>query len=196
MPMAVSKFISKYNALGDYRTGQRLFQSGLIFMTITGFIAFILLFMMAPTIAGWIISDPDDLSGNALSDVVFTIRMVSVALLIIPAMAVIRGYFQGFQSMGPTAVSQVVEQIVRIIFILSMAYSILYIWDGELGTAVGFATFGAFVGGIGALAVLLYYWKKRKHLINKKSRKVLSITIFPCPLCTRSLYPMHFLFRL
>ncbi|WP_100399933.1 putative polysaccharide biosynthesis protein [Bacillus sp. FJAT-44742] len=168
VPMAVSKFISKYNALGDYRTGQRLFQSGLIFMTITGFIAFILLFMMAPTVAGWIISDPDDLSGNALSDVVFTIRMVSVALLIIPAMAVIRGYFQGFQSMGPTAVSQVVEQIVRIIFILSMAYSILYIWDGELGTAVGFATFGAFVGGIGALAVLLYYWKKRKHFINKK----------------------------
>ncbi|MFB4163090.1 oligosaccharide flippase family protein [Alteribacillus sp. JSM 102045] len=168
VPMAVSKFVSKYNALGDYRTGQRLFRSGLFFMTITGFIAFLLLFFLAPVIAGWIISKPDDLNGNSIADVVFTIRMVSVALLLIPAMSVFRGYFQGFQSMGPTAVSQVVEQIVRIIFILSMAFTILYIWEGELGTAIGFATFGAFIGGLGALVVLLFYWKKRKSFIQKE----------------------------
>ncbi|SDH64456.1 Membrane protein involved in the export of O-antigen and teichoic acid [Alteribacillus persepolensis] len=167
VPMAVSKFVSKYNALGDYRTGHRLFRSGIILMTITGFFAFLLLFFMAPVIAGWIISNPDELNGNAMSDVVFTIRMVSVALLLIPSMSVIRGYFQGFQSMGPTAVSQVVEQVVRIVFILAMAFAVLYLWDGELGTAVGFATFGAFVGGAGALTVLLYYWKKRKSFIRE-----------------------------
>ncbi|RSL33005.1 polysaccharide biosynthesis protein [Salibacterium salarium] len=166
VPMAVSKFVSKYNALGDYRTGQRLFKSGLIIMTITGFFAFMLLFFLAPAIAGLIIQNPDELNGNALTDVVFTIRMVSVALLLIPAMSVFRGYFQGYQSMGPTAVSQVVEQIIRIGFILTMTFAILNIFNGERATAIGFATFGAFIGGLGALAVLLYFWKKRKHVMQ------------------------------
>lgn len=168
VPMAVSKFVSKYNALGDYRTGYRLFRSSLLMMTLTGLVAFLLLFLMAPTIATWIISNPDQLNGNELSDVTFTIRMVSVALLLIPAMSVFRGYFQGFQSMGPTAVSQVIEQIVRIVFILTVAFFILHILNGELGLAIGFATFGAFVGGIGALSVLIYYWKKRKPLMMKQ----------------------------
>src|SRR5690625_519720 len=51
VPMAVSKFVSKYNALGDYRTGYRLFRSSLLMMTLTGLVAFLLLFLMAPTIA-------------------------------------------------------------------------------------------------------------------------------------------------
>lgn len=168
VPMAVSKFVSKYNAMGDYKTGQRLLKTGILFMSMTGFLAFLALFSMAPVISGWIISDPSDLDGNSLTDVTFVIRMVSVALLIIPVMAVVRGFFQGNQSMGPTAVSQVLEQLVRIVFILSMAYSVLYIMDGDLGTAVGFATFGAFVGGLGGLAVLLFYWKKRKYFIRQQ----------------------------
>lgn len=168
VPMAVSKFVSKYNALGDYRTGQRLLRSGVVFMTITGFITFLLLFLLAPVIAGWVLPSDGDPSGNSHGDVVFTIRMVSFALLIIPGMAVFRGYFQGFQSMGPTAVSQVIEQIVRILFILATSFLIIQVLDGSLGLAVGLATFGAFAGGLSSLLVLLYFWKKRKAGIQEK----------------------------
>ncbi|PYZ93818.1 cell division protein [Salipaludibacillus keqinensis] len=167
VPLAVSKFVSKYNALGDYRTGQRLLKSGLIVMSITGFVAFIALFFLAGPIANQVL-DPDSLEGNSVSDAVFTIRMVSVALIIVPIMALIRGYFQGHQSMGPTAISQVIEQIIRIVFILALTYFIIDVLDGELGTAVGFATFGAFVGALGGLAVLLYYWKKRWTGLQKQ----------------------------
>ncbi len=167
IPLAVSKFVSKYNALGDYRTGQRLFRSGLIVMSVTGLIAFFILFLLANPIAHRVI-DPDQLDGNTIEDVVFTIRMVSVALLVVPIMSLIRGYFQGFGSMGPTAVSQVIEQIIRIIFILILTFLIIDVWGGGLGTAVGFATFGAFVGGVGGLAVLLVYWKKRQAGLHKQ----------------------------
>lgn len=166
VPLAVSKFVSKYNALGDYHTGYRLFKSGLLFMSITGFIAFLLLFMLAPIIAPFMINDPSELQGNSFDDIVFTIRMVSVALIIVPIMSVIRGYFQGFQSMGPTAVSQVIEQIVRVLFILAITFSIVQIMGRDTGLAVGFATFGAFVGALGGLVVLLIYWFKRKAYIH------------------------------
>ncbi|MDQ0254963.1 O-antigen/teichoic acid export membrane protein [Evansella vedderi] len=167
IPLAVSKFVSKYNALGDYRTGQRLFKSGIVVMSITGVIGFILLYLLAEPIARHVL-DPSNLQGNTIDDAVFTIRMVSVALLVVPIMSIIRGYFQGFQSMGPTAISQVIEQVIRIIFILLLTYLIMEVWQGELGTAVGFATFGAFVGALGGLAVLLVYWGRRRGNIQKQ----------------------------
>src|SRR5690606_31225394 len=55
VPLAVSKFVSKYNALGDYATGKRLFQSGILFMGMTGFVSFLILFLLAPVISSWII---------------------------------------------------------------------------------------------------------------------------------------------
>ncbi|MDE5415666.1 putative polysaccharide biosynthesis protein [Alkalihalobacterium chitinilyticum] len=168
VPLAVSKFVAKYNALGDYYTGRRLFRSGMVVMSITGFIAFLMLFFMAPVLATLIIRDPSELQGNSMDDIIFSIRMVSTALIIVPIMSVIRGYFQGFQSMGPTAISQVVEQIVRIIFILSLTFLIVGVYQGGIGLAVGFATFGAFVGALGGLAVLLVYWFKRKELLNRQ----------------------------
>jgi O-antigen/teichoic acid export membrane protein len=164
VPLAVSKFVSKYHALGDYRTGHRLFKSGLLIMAITGFIAFLILYFTAPYLVPLIIENPTE-NGNTFEDIVFTIRMVSVALIIVPIMSIIRGYFQGFQSMGPTAVSQVIEQIVRIVFILAITYSIVQVMQGSVGLAVGFATFAAFVGALGGLAVLLTYWFKRKKYI-------------------------------
>ncbi|TWI56904.1 putative polysaccharide biosynthesis protein [Halalkalibacter nanhaiisediminis] len=168
VPLAVSKFVSKYNALGDFHTGYRLFKSGLVIMSISGFIAFLILFMLAPAIVPLVITNPSSLEGNSFNDIVFTIRMVSVALIIVPIMSIIRGYFQGFQSMGPTAVSQVVEQIVRVVFILAITFAIVQIMNGSTGLAVGFAVFGAFIGALGGLVVLLVYWFKRKKYILKQ----------------------------
>ncbi len=164
IPIAISKFISKYHALGDRHTVQRLFRSGLVVMSMTGLVAFATLFFLAEPIALQVL-DPDNLDGNSIDDAVFTIRMVSTALIVIPLLSTIRGYFQGFGMMGPTAVSQVVEQIVRIIFILVLTYLILEIWGGGLGAAVGFATFGAFVGALGGLAVLIIFLVKRKKVL-------------------------------
>ncbi|MGV3240922.1 oligosaccharide flippase family protein, partial [Streptococcus hyovaginalis] len=36
IPLAVSKFISKYNAMGEYKVGRRLFKSGLVIMLASG----------------------------------------------------------------------------------------------------------------------------------------------------------------
>lgn len=163
VPLAVSKFISKYNALEEYQVGRKLFKSGLIVMLLSGVFSFFILYFSAPLLADMIIND-NDLKSKP-SDVVTVIRAVSFALIIIPFMSLIRGFFQGHQSMGPSAVSQVVEQIVRIVFLLAGAFVVLNVLKGSLVTAVSVATFAAFIGGLGSLAVLFWYWYKRKpHL--------------------------------
>ncbi|WLD92439.1 polysaccharide biosynthesis protein [Alkalihalobacillus sp. AL-G] len=165
LPLAVSKFVSKYNALGDYATGRRLLRTGMLLMSLTGLIAFLGLFFSAEWIAGFLVKEGS--KGNSISDVTMVIRLVSTALIIVPSMSLIRGYFQGFQSMGPTALSQVVEQIVRIGFILISATLILKVFGGQESTAVGFATFAAFIAALASLFILIWYWKKRKPHLDK-----------------------------
>ncbi|MFC7061467.1 putative polysaccharide biosynthesis protein [Halobacillus seohaensis] len=169
VPMAVSKFVSKYNSLEDYQTGREMFRSGMQLMGITGIIAFLTLFLSAEYIAQFSLADDD--SSATVADTAMVIRMVSFALLIIPSMSIIRGFFQGNESMAPTGISQVIEQIVRIIFLLVAVYLILYVMDGNVSTAIGYSTFAAFIGGIASLIVLIIFWKKRKPYLDRQLAK-------------------------
>jgi O-antigen/teichoic acid export membrane protein len=165
VPLAISKFISKYNALGEYAVGRKLFKSGLLVMLATGFLAFLVLYFSAPSLAKMVIQDKDQIT--SVEDVVTVIRAVSFALIVVPFMSLIRGFFQGHQSMGPSAVSQVVEQIVRIVFLLAGAFIVLNWMNGSIVTAVSVATFAAFVGAIGSLFILFWYWYKRKPYLDE-----------------------------
>ncbi|WP_413308120.1 polysaccharide biosynthesis protein [Bacillus sp. 1P10SD] len=163
VPLAVSKFISKYNALEEYAVGRKLFKSGLMIMLVTGFIAFLAMYFASPILAEM---STQEKKAN-LQEVTTVMRAVSFALIVVPFMSLIRGYFQGHQSMGPSALSQVVEQIVRILFTLLGAYAVLNIFHGKMVTAVSVATFAAFIGAIGGLAVLFWYWYKRKPYLDE-----------------------------
>ncbi|MBT2638416.1 MULTISPECIES: polysaccharide biosynthesis protein [unclassified Bacillus (in: firmicutes)] len=181
VPLAVSKFIAKYNALGEYAVGRKLFKSGVIVMLATGFVSFLIMYFTAPGLADIVISSGDDEDVViSAQDATTVIRAVSFALIVVPFMSLIRGFFQGHQSMGPSAVSQVVEQIVRIVFLLSGAYIVLYIMKGSMVSAVSVATFAAFIGALGSLGVLGWYWFKRKpHLdeLLKEDKGTMDISL-------------------
>ncbi|KMJ57786.1 cell division protein [Bacillus sp. LL01] len=163
VPLAVSKFVAKYNALEEYAVGRKLFSSGLLLMSITGIVSFLILYILAPVFSPMIINES---SQHSYDDVTLVIRMVSFALLLVPVMSLIRGFFQGHESMGPTAVSQVVEQIARIIFLLGSVYIIINVTKGSLPTAIGYATFGAFIGALAGLGILVWYWFNRKRHLD------------------------------
>jgi O-antigen/teichoic acid export membrane protein len=182
VPLAVSKFVSKYNALGDYHTSMRMFKSGMKFTMIMGVTVFAALFFLSPVIAELMLGGNS--LDNSLDDVVMVIRMVSVAIIVVPTMSLIRGFFQGNGSMGPTAVSQVIEQIARVVFLLASSYIIIKMLNGRIATAVGFATFAAFIGALGGLAVLYWYWKKRK----KHFDKLLEQSVEPANISTRDMF--------
>src|SRR5699024_2521572 len=139
-----------------------------ILMMITGVFAFFLLYLLAPKIRPLVVND-GSLQGNQAEDVVRVMRLVSIALIVVPITSLMRGFFQGYQSMGPTAVSQVLEQLTRILFALSGATIIVFVFGKKfISTAVGFTTFAPFVGALGGLAVLIWYWYKRKKHLDKQ----------------------------
>jgi O-antigen/teichoic acid export membrane protein len=167
VPLAVSKFISKYNALEEYAVGRKLFKSGLVVMLATGVVSFLIMYLTAPMLAEMSLSSGSENPTVNQEDVTTVIRAVSFALIVVPFMSLIRGFFQGHQSMGPSAVSQVVEQVVRIVFLLAGAFIVLELLNGSLVTAVSVATFAAFIGAIGSLVILGWYWFKRKPYLDE-----------------------------
>ncbi|MCR2821792.1 putative polysaccharide biosynthesis protein [Lederbergia panacisoli] len=165
VPLAVSKYIAKYNALEEYEVGRRLFRSGMLVMTATGVISFLIMYALATPLAELVLRGVK--TTYSIADVAKVIKAVSFALLVIPLMSLIRGFFQGHQSMGPSAVSTVIEQLARIIFLLAGSFIVVFILKGSIVTAISIATFGAFIGGIASLIVLLVYWKKRKRGLDE-----------------------------
>ncbi|CRK84470.1 putative polysaccharide biosynthesis protein [Neobacillus massiliamazoniensis] len=166
VPLAVSKFVSKYNSIGEYAVGRKLFKSGALIMLLTGFVSFLILYFSAPFFADMMFSSKDQVKTN-VNDITTVIRSVSFALIVVPFMSLNRGYFQGHESMGPSAASQLVEQIVRIIFTLVGAYVVVKFLKGSIVSAVSVATFAAFIGAIGGLITLFWYQYKRKPYMDE-----------------------------
>lgn len=179
VPVAVSKFVSKYNAMGDYATGRKLVKSSGLIMLTTGFIGFLILFFLAEPLAHVVMkenADPTKAMPFTVNDVATVIKFVSFAVIVVPAMSLVRGFYQGYQHMTPTAVSQLIEQIVRIAVLLVGAFVVVKLIGGTEKTAVSFAVFAAFIGAIASMGVLAWYWKKLKPEFDAKMQETGTVT--------------------
>lgn len=166
IPLAMSKLISEYNTLGYYYSKERAFQLGKKVLSILGISIFLILILFAPNIAYLIIGNIK--GGNTIQDVSFVIRIISLAILVVPILSISRGYLQGHKFITPSAISQIIEQIVRIIFVLVGSYFVLKVFHLGLTNAIGIAVFGA---TIGALVSYLYLFNKINKNTNALNRK-------------------------
>lgn len=165
-PFAISKLTSEYNALGYKQAIKDTYRIATKLILAISILIFILLFIFAPQIGYLIIGNST--GGNTFKDIAFVIRMVSFAILIVPFLSVSKGFLQGYKYIGPTSVSQIIEQIVRVIIILVGSYAALNIFHSDLKTAVGIAVSGAFFGGLVAYIYLKIKINK-SHLLPADS---------------------------
>lgn len=165
IPNAISKIISEYQTLGYSKAKEKAFKIGRRLAVFMGIFVFIILFLFAPIIAKAIIGDLT--GGNTLSDVTYVIRVIATAILVVPILSIYRGYLEGHKFITPTAISQVVEQVARIVVIIAGSYAALNVFHLSLTTAVGVATFGATAGAlIGYLYLLDKVFKHKKEINN------------------------------
>lgn len=161
-PAAISKMTSERVALGQYSEAHRVFKLSFVLMFLLGILASSVFFFGAEPIVR-ILKNPG---------AYYAMISIAPALLFVPMMAVYRGYFQGLQEMEPTAVSQLVEQAVRVAIGLSLA--IILVPKGIEYAAAG-ATIGTSIGPIAGVIILaiIYYRNRSRLIINvKKSKNV------------------------
>lgn len=169
IPTAISMIISEYTALKMFDAKDRAYKIGKKIIFIISFIAFLILMIFANSFAGYYIKGIT--GGNTIDDIALVIRAISLCLLITPFLSVIRGYLQGNKFIAPTSISQVIEQIVRILVILLGSYLAINIFHQEVKIGVAIALTGAFLGGLISYIYLKFKVNKNKGLFEKVDKK-------------------------
>ncbi|MNO38740.1 putative cell division protein YtgP [compost metagenome] len=155
IPSTLSKMVSERHALDRPLEARRIYHAGLMFAAAAGIIMFILLYVTAPLYA----------RATGVPESAVAMRALAPALLIFPLIAIIRGYLQGRNIMIAGGVSQVIEQIIRVASGILLAF-VFYYWGFSGEKIAAGATFGAVLGGVAALIVMLAYNAK----VRKKDR--------------------------
>lgn len=185
-PIAISRIISQKLATGDHVGVNQVYRVFTYLLFMMGCGLFFFLFFGAETVAGWM--------GNKKM-LTLPIQSMSFALLLVPVMASFRGLFQGYQNMTPSALSQIMEQMIRVATILFLSWYCMETGLGIVYAGAG-ATFGAFTGAVCGLMVLVYYQRKHREKwfsMKKGKRKqntyqiVKQLFILSLPICLGSL---------
>ena len=151
VPVAVAKQVAKYNTIDQKDHSFTLIREFLKFMLLLGVIFAVIMYLLSPFFAR--------VSGVG-KELIPVMQSLSWAVLVFPAMSVIRGFFQGFNNLKPYAMSQIAEQVIRVIWMLLATFFIMKLGSKDYVAAVTQSTFAAFVGMFASMAVLVYFlWK-------------------------------------
>ncbi len=154
LPMAVSKMVSTRMANHERENARRVFRGALLIASITGTAGCLFVFFGAGFLTR-VFQTP--LSFLAL-------RVLAPTLIIVAVLGVIRGFFQGLGTMVPSAISQIIEQIVNAVVSVGAAF-VLFGYGTRIAAALGgeehyaeaYGAAGGTLGtGVGALAGLIF----------------------------------------
>ena len=154
VPVAISIITAERVALKDIYGAKRVFHISMALMLVTGlFFSFMTYFA-----ADWLIDWQFVRDARAYKSIV----VLAPTVFFVTLLASSRGYLQGWQRMTPTAVSQIVEQIFRVITMILLA-ELLLPWGLDYASAG--ASLGALAGAVTGLMVLVYFhWKLDKDI--------------------------------
>ena len=164
IPVALSRLIAEKIKLQDYKGANKIFKIAFASMSVAGIFFATLLYFNAEKIAIF--------QGNILAASGY--KMIAPAIFFVAQIAVLRGYFQGRMNMIPTAVSQIIEQVVKIVFTMTVAISFL----PDVVKAVTYSIFAVTISEIVAIIILAVIYKinKRKNKINIQNFNVKEIS--------------------
>jgi len=152
IPMTIT-----FSTAKDQQQGLRMLKAAVLLLTAFGVITGLLFHVLAFQIA--------DLLGDRR--LVWSIRFMAPAIVMVPLLSLVRGYMQGLECYGRIAISELIEQIFRVFTMLLL----VSLWiQHSLGLAVGGAIFGAVVGAWMALCFLIITMRSTWN--NKRSNKL------------------------
>ncbi|VTX85029.1 Lipid II flippase MurJ [Gemella haemolysans] len=168
-PLAIAKLVAKYNALGAYSISNRIFKLGSWMLLVMGIVGFCILFFGSGYISEQIlISNQQKFTPQ---EGTLVLKSLSFGIPLVLVSAGIRGLFQGHEIMLPSALSQFIEQVARIAFMLGATYFIMKILGYGVVEGNVSATFAAAVGAVFSVLTLLFFYKKYKNNLDLNIEK-------------------------
>lgn len=158
LPTAISKLVSEHMARGETDQARRVFAVSLYLLLAAGAVMTAVLLLFGGPIA------------TAVGDPLARLSMMAIApsLFFVAALSAFRGYFQGMQNMAPTAVSQLVEQVGKLLVGFTLA-SRLMPYGVEYGAAG--AVLGVTASELAALALVMGMYARHRRTADAESRR-------------------------
>ena len=181
LPQAVSKTVSAKAAKGRYRSVYQVLKGALLFALVSGIVASLVVFFGAEFFTGTLLKTPYS---------VFALKILGPALVVVAVLGVLRGFFQGLGTMMPSAISQIIEQIVNAIISVWAAY-VLYRYGTRIGAVLGDAehygpaygaaggTLGTNLGSVAALIFVLFVFFAYMHVFKRRMRREKGVKVEP-----------------
>lgn len=151
-PVMISKIMSDYGYGHSINIRSKIITITLLYLTGIGVILSAFLYILSTRISMFM--------GDA--KLAPLIQVASISFLMIPFVSLFRGYFQSEQNMQPTAISQVVEQGIRVSFILLSSFFMIKLGYDLYTTGIG-AIFSSIIGSLAGLLLLIYLWIRKGY---------------------------------
>lgn len=155
IPVAISIITAEKLAQKDFLGAKRVFNVSLRLLFVTGLVFASALFFGAH----WLIDNHWIRDSRAY----YSIIALAPAVFFVTFLASFRGYLQGWQIMTPTAASEIVEQLMRVVTMIVFANMFM---PHGLAYAAGGASMGAGVGAFCALLVLMWFYGRLKQKLK------------------------------
>ena len=155
IPVAISIITAEKLAQKDFLGAKRVFNVSLRLLFVTGLVFASALFFGAH----WLIDNHWIRDSRAY----YSISALAPAVFFVTFLASFRGYLQGWQIMTPTAASEIVEQLMRVVTMIVFANMFM---PHGLAYAAGGASMGAGVGAFCALLVLMWFYGRLKQKLK------------------------------
>lgn len=157
VPVALSRLISAANATGRPMQAKRYYSVGMGAFGLIGILGMMVMLLFADQLASFM--------GD--SEVATAVRLLSPAVFFACMVSVLRGYSQGHNDMFPTAISQIMEVLCKLVFGLAIAWYL-----ARRGYSSAIVAAGAIVGvtiGLGISVPIMAVYKRkiaRKNAVN------------------------------
>ncbi len=159
LPVAVSILVSKRVAQNDAAGAERVFSVSFRLFAVIGAFCSAIMYIFADTVAASI----------KIPEAALSIKAIAPALLFVALQSSVRGYFQGRGEMLPTAISQVIESVGKLVLGLSFA-AIGIKLEFEISTVAAFAISGISAGSL-ISALYLFSVKLKREGRPQKARE-------------------------
>ncbi|AGL01443.1 stage V sporulation protein B [Desulfoscipio gibsoniae] len=179
IPLAIAKLVAEEVANNNIPGAYRIFKLSLFILLITSLFFTVVLIIAAPILTESYFPNPR---------VYYCLISLVPGIIIVTLCSAFRGFFQGLQQMSPTAITQTIEQLVRVVSGLVFAYIMLPlgIEYAAVGLSVG-VILGELTGFVLMLRIYANYrpialhyvpgsWRKIYHLGNSM-KKIFTLAI-------------------
>lgn len=164
LPLALSKLVSAKIVKKEYKNAQKTFWAAMYLAVGVGLFMSLIIYFGADLIGTFM--------GYPRSSI--ALRVLAPTIFVFSITGVLRGYFQGRNTMIPTSISQIVEQIINAIVSIAAPWYLMHKLSStkdKAAYAAAGGTFGTFMGVLTALIFLIFVYMAYRPRLRRQIRK-------------------------